>query len=346
MSSLCGFTPLASDVHERPDALAMAEAFKTYMVQNLAFEKKVQVRGESLGDLRAAIRQEFGIPSFEQNILFSAADGQFVEVQGDDTVPMAKKAGLLEATQLMIERRVDPRYKMEKETAFKEALVARRFAEAKDILASSGITIDVNCIHMYLPPGGNQSVTESPYKCAHPALTVAIQAGLEDAVRANRTDPVKIRIFMSQENEVGEVIQLLIEKQADVNATGEEVQDAGSAGAPDVHGKSPLAAAVQRGSPMLVKMLLDAKADPNHEMKYDILYQKEDGPFGRGVLRPESWLDKVCNGSVHPRDATDPRNENKEAILALLTAARTASPSPVAERRVPVHVDWPKTFCR
>ncbi len=156
---------------------------------------------------------------------------------------------------------------------------------------------------------------------------MAIQAGLEDAVESLKCDPAKIRTFMSQENEVGELIQLLIDKQADVNATGEENQDCESAGAPTVHGKSPLAAAVQRGSPTLVKMLLDARADPNHEMKYDSSAWGPDkgNPFGPGVLRPESFLDELCNGSVRLRKPLDPRYENKETILALLTAARAVS---------------------
>jgi len=308
----------------------MAEVFKTYRAQHLADEKEIQVRGESLGDLRAAIRLVFGIPPFEQTILFSAAEGPFVEVQGDDTVLLAEKTGLLEAMQLRIVRRVDPRYKMEKETAFKEALLARRFEEAKDILSSSGITIDVNCIHTYKPPGGHKPVSESPSRCAHPALTAAIQAGLEDAAYTGynyKLDPERMRMFMSQEKEVGELIQLLIEKQADVNATGQEVQDCESAGAPEVHGKSPLAAAIQRGSPMLVKMLLDAKADPNHKMKYDSSAWGPDkkNPFGPGVLMPESWLDDISNGSVGPRTGADPRNEHKEEILALLRAARAAA---------------------
>lgn len=308
------------------DSLAMAEVFKTYKAQHLTDEQEIQVRGESVGDLRAAIKLVFAIPSFEQAISFSGGDGQFVEFQGDDTVLLAEKAGLLGATQLRIARQVDPRYKMEKETAFKEALLARCFEEAKDILSSSGITIDVNCIHTY-KPAISKPVSESPCRCAHPALTVAIQAGLDDAAYTGynyKLDTGKVRKFMSQEKELGELIQLLIEKQADVNATGQEVQDAESAGAPEVHGKSPLAAAIQRGSPFLVKMLLDAKADPNHQMKYDSAAYGADkrNPFGPGVLMPESWLDEVCNGSVGSRHLEDPRNECKDKILILLRAAR------------------------
>lgn len=306
------------------------KAFKTYRV-NLVEEKKfqeIQVHGDRLGDLRAAIREEFAIPPFEQSISFST-DGQVMEVQGDDTVLLAEKPGLLEATQLRLLQTVDFRYKMEKETAFNEALVHRRFQEAKDILSSSGVTIDVNCIYTYHPR--NRAVTESPCRCAHPALTVAIQAGLGDALLPWlglpwKIDPEKIQEFMSQEKEVSEVIQLLIEKQADVNATGNEAQDCESNGVPEVHRKSPLAAAVQRGSPLLVKLLLDAKADPNHEMKYDSVASGKDtkNPFGPGVLRIESWADEICNGSVRPRQANDPRNETKVEILALLTAARQA----------------------
>jgi len=318
----------------------MVEVFKTYSAQHLADEKEIQVRGESLGDLRAAIRFVFGIPSFEQTISFSVAAGQFVEVRGDDTVLLAEKAGLLEATQLRISQQVDPRYKLEKETAFQEALLARRFQEAKDILSSSGIPIDVNCIHTYRIPsttfqtGPHRiAVTECPCKAAHPALTVAIQAGLEHCVHFLRADSEKVRKFMSQEEEVAELVQLLIEKRADVNATGDETQDAESNGAPTVHGKSPLAAAIQRGSPMLVKVLLDAKADPNHQMKYDSCASGIDkqNPFGPGVLMPESWLDEVSNGSVHARgNKEDPRNQHREEILALLTAARTAAMTPAA----------------
>merc|ERR1719420_537263 len=100
-------------------------------------------------------------------------------------------------------------------------------------------------------------------------MTVAIQAGLEDAIVFLRCDAQKMSAFMAQEEEAAEVVQLLIDMEADVNATGDETQDCESAGCPTVHGKTPLCAAVQRGSPALVKMLLDANADPNHTHKYD-----------------------------------------------------------------------------
>lgn len=229
-----------------------------------------------------------------------------------------KEKGLVGVKELTLTRQVDPRFKMEKETAFLEAMAACRFVEAKDILESSGVTIDPNCVrkgNMQV----NKAVTESPYSYSHPALTVAMMSGIEHAVDF-RCQPSKMQSWMSKEDEVCEIVKLLIEKGADVNAVGDETQDCESAGMVMVHGKTPLCAAVQRGSPKLVHMLLDAKADPNHTMKYDASAWGPDrnNPLGPGVLKPESWLASVCNGSVGCREAHDPRKQNDEAILDLL----------------------------
>merc|ERR1712100_698666 len=147
-----------------------------------------------------------------------------------DTVLLKEKAGLLQANELMLSHQVDPRFKMEKETAFLEALVACRFDVAKDILESSGVTIDPNCVHKRTL-NERIAVTECPYRYAHPALTVAMMAGLENAVRCLRCDPEKVQVFMSREKELCEVVELLIQKGADVNALGDETQDCESAGA-------------------------------------------------------------------------------------------------------------------
>jgi len=194
----------------------------------------------------------------------------------------------------------------------------------KDILCSSGITIDVDVVHRYKIK--NVPVSESPFSCSHPALTIAIQAGLEHVVpTVFRMHEEKISTWMAKEDEVMEVVQLLLDRNADVNKAGDESQDCESAGMVVVTGKPPLCAAIQRGPPKLVKMLLDAKADPNYEGHYSQSAWGPDrrNPFGPGVLRPESWLDEPCNGSVSGRSAKDPRVANKQEIMDLLTEARS-----------------------
>merc|ERR1712039_232146 len=95
----------------------------------------------------------------------------------------------------MVARQVDPRFKTEKETAFLEALVACRFGEAKEILQSSGVTIDPNCVHRHRI-SVRVAVTDCPCSYVHPALTVAIQAGLEHAVRCLRPANEKMKIHI------------------------------------------------------------------------------------------------------------------------------------------------------
>lgn len=293
--------------------------FATFDVQSLSDTKQVEVRGETLGDLRLAVKSQFDIPTFEQQVLYSPDGAEPVALSGDDSVLLTEKEGLIDTKLLQVARQVDPRFKMEKETAFVEALAARRFEEAKGILESSGVTVDPNCVHR-ASFQERIAVTECPRTYTHPALTVAIMAGLEHAVRCSSSDADQIQKFMSNEKELCDVVQLMIEKRADVDATGEEVQDCESAGCPGVHGKTPLCAAVQRGSPRLVRMLLDAKADPNHEMKYDSAAYGPDrnNPLGPGNLKPESWLSEISNGFVHERNCGDPRNQFNGQILAML----------------------------
>jgi len=109
---------------------------------------------------------------------------------------------------------------------------------------------------------------------------------------------------MSQERELTDVVQLLIDLKADVNAAGEETLDCGSdypshcGGYQVIKGKKPLCAAVQRGSPVLVKLLLDAKAEPVHT-------------YQRGTYT-----------DLHKQDPCDPRKGVDAEILALLRNAR------------------------
>jgi len=304
-----------------------AEETFVFHVQGLSDSKEIEVRGTSLGDLRRCVHESFGVAPFEQKLQYKHK-GAFVPLLGDDSTLIAEKAGLTYASSrfgaLVLVRQIDPRFKMEKETALLEALVKRRFGEAKDILESSGASIDPNCVHRQRMLN-RVAVTECPVQYSHPAMTVAIQAGLEDAVVFLRCNVEKMTAFMSQEAEVAEVVQLLMDMKADVNATGDETQDCESAGWPTIHSKTPLCAAIQRGSPALVKLLLDAKADPNHTHQYDRTAWGPDkkNPFGPGVLKPESWLTDICNGSVSARPDNDPRTKNSAQILELLQSARS-----------------------
>eukprot|EP00928_Gymnodinium_smaydae_P037761 TRINITY_DN26172_c0_g1_i1.p1 TRINITY_DN26172_c0_g1~~TRINITY_DN26172_c0_g1_i1.p1 ORF type:complete len:433 (+),score=39.52 TRINITY_DN26172_c0_g1_i1:88-1386(+) len=259
-------------------------------------------------------RAPIGMPAIAQNVVSSSGANQVM-------MPLSQ---------------IDPRSKMQKETAFLEALASCRFADAKKILESPGVAIDPCCVRRGCPKK-HCPVTESPSRYVHPALTVAMMAGMEDFAHYIRCDVEKINAWMAREGEVCDIVALLIEKGADVNATGEEVQDCESAGCPEVHGKTPLCAAVQRGSPALVRMLLDAKADPNHTMSYDAAAYGPDknNPFGPGILKPESWLGEITNGSVGKKDAKDPRNAHAAEILKLLRDAE--------ESKSPLNSDLPPT---
>lgn len=292
-----------------------------FKVQSMGACSSVEVRGGSLGDLRKSIQDSFGVPPFEQSLQFKHGDN-FTPLLGDDSVRIQEKPGLVNSEVLILVRQLDPRFKMEKQTAFLDALVARRFRDAEDILTSSGACIDPNYVLRQRVNG--RAVTECPVHYSHPAMTVAIQAGLEDAICFSRCDAQKMSAFMSQEEEVAKVVQLLIKMNADVNASGDETQDCESAGSPTVHNKTPLCAAVQRGSPALVRLLLDARADPSHTHQYDGAAYGPDrwNPLGPGVLKPESWLRDICNGSVtERRERNDPRAANHAEILQLLREA-------------------------
>lgn len=297
--------------------------FARFEVQELSTTKHIEVLGEKLGDLRSAIKLQFDIPSFEQKIMYTHAGfwNYSIELQGDDSVNLKEKLGLMDSKMLFLSRQVDPRYKMEKETAFLEALVACRFVEAKDILQSSGFSIDPNCVHKYHKRTSGQFGSFGSMSYAHPALTVAIQAG--NAPGGPETVAIRTS-SMSKEKELCEIVELLIQRGADVNGTGEETEDCQSGGAPTAHDKTPLCAAVERGSPTLVKILLDAGANPDHTHRYSgSAYTETDlHGLGNGVCKPESWLGSLGNGSVLPishflfRD--DPRRQYSDEILALL----------------------------
>lgn len=311
-----------------------------FAVQTLTDAKQVCVFGETLGHLRSAIKEQFDIPCFQQKLMYIPTEGDSIALHGDDSELMREKPGLLDAKALVLSRQVDPRYKTEKETAFLEALAACHFAEAKEMLEeASGVAIDPNCIlKRHITDGFTRShadhssfatyaerrvcigVTECARSYRHPAITVAMIAGLEYAVKALRCNPDAIQEWMSHEEEVCEVVALLIDQGADVNATGEENLDAESAGCPSVDGKSPLCAAIQRGSPTLVRMLLEAKADPNHTV---VLGGSAWGP-GPGAQKPVAFLNEICNGSMSRRSPQDPRNQYRTEILELLQAAANA----------------------
>ena len=273
--------------------------------------------GETLGHLRASIKQSFGIPHFEQNIQYQGGSGA---LDGDDSMLLKEVEGLLEAKELTLTRQVDPRYSMEKQTAFLEALAACKFAEAKEILCSSGVAIDPNCTYRHRPVG-RVAVTECPAEYRHPALTHAMMAGFGAVVpRLHFGEPeaAKLQAWLDKEDEVLEIVKLLIERGADVNAVGDETQDCESAGAPKVHGKTPLCAAVQRGSPSLVRVLLEAKADPNHRHQYDTTAWNPGSPH---EVSPKDWLSELCNGSVSSRNDNDPRNRHSDEIKQMLHTA-------------------------
>merc|ERR1711953_1490842 len=86
---------------------------------------------------------------------------------------------------------------------------------------------------------------------------------------------------------IAEIVQMLIERGADVNATGEEDLALDSdEGFQTMKSKTPLCAAVQRRSPRLVRLLLDNGADQNicagvNSEIHILDWLPDEGRFGR-----------------------------------------------------------------
>merc|ERR1712187_945296 len=69
--------------------------FASFEVHSCSDIKQVEVLGRSLGDLRMCIRSVFGIPAFEQKIVYDCGGDKLVDLEGDDTVLLTEKPGLL-----------------------------------------------------------------------------------------------------------------------------------------------------------------------------------------------------------------------------------------------------------
>lgn len=289
----------------------------TFLVQTLTCAKQVHVLGFTVGDLKTAIKRQFGIPVFEQSIVYNTKVGP-VALNCDDSVLLHQR---FLGEELALTRRVDPRSKEAKESAFLQALVACRFNEAKEIIGAElkgGASINPDCIHSGRSEIWPRAV-ECPTSYRHPALIVAVMAGFENAFKTDN-DVDGLHVFMSHEAEICELVELLIQRGANVNAMGNETltHQTPLKGSKSfvTRNKTPLCAAVQRGSPHLVRMLLDAKANPNHTAE-------TDSTSGlKWQLKPESFGQVISNGSLAPRDVEDPRNQYAEEILEMLVMRR------------------------
>lgn len=312
--------------------MALPVSFKVSMLSD---SKMVDLNSSKVGDLRAAVQDAFEIAPFEQNLTFQSPSGDFVPVTADDSV-LLTEIGLVGGEELYLTRQVDPRFKMEKETAFLEALAACRFEEALQILESSGVTVSPDCVRTFRCTGreedpnrepgeqeyhrwcgeGQYAFGEDPCAYTYPALTVAMIAGTPRVnAHPSITDAVTVahaRKHVAREPQVVEVVKLLIAKKANVNATGEEDHDGGSWARSAPQGKTPLCAAVQRGSLTLVQLLLEAGADPKHEVT-----------MGSKKLTAADFVNEVVLDSVNARHSSDPRIAQKEDILKLLKEAST-----------------------
>merc|ERR1719215_1973493 len=142
--------PVAQQQQQQQQQRSSAEEkhpYISFLVQTPSYSKQVEVFGETLGDLRNAVKHALKVPHFQQKIVYFSASGDPVPLVGDNSTLMSEKPGLLDAKGLMLSRQVDPRLKMEKETAFLEALASCRFADAKEMIEdASGVTIDPNCV--------------------------------------------------------------------------------------------------------------------------------------------------------------------------------------------------------
>jgi len=223
-------------------------------------------RSGTLRDLQAAVQAAFNIPPFEQILQHEDGDAVLGFGRFDDTRPISSVPKLSSDSPLMITRRLDTRPQAEKNCAFTEALRQGKLDEAMEVLDSSGVPVDPNCVGSFAhegpgcpwnpgppPPGGREF--GDIRSATMPALCMAVMARCvwspKGEVTGDRAD----------DTSVVRVVERLLAMGASVDEFENEVRTCGSWPSTNMN-KTALHLAVQTRSSALVRILLYAGADP------------------------------------------------------------------------------------
>lgn len=214
---------------------------------------------ETLRDLQAVLCNAFNIPPFEQVLLSEGGDAIFGTCRFDDMRPISSLPMLCSGAPLTIGRNMDMRPQAEKNEAFLEALREGKLDEAMNLLDSSGAPVDPNCTGSFDHAGASFLSGGRKFADIRTARTPALCM----AVMARCTWDSQGRVIgqLADGASVVRVVERLLAMGASVDELRNEVLTCGSW--PDERtSKTALYLAAQTRSPALVRLLLDAGADP------------------------------------------------------------------------------------
>jgi len=214
--------------------------------------------------LRSAVQSAFEVPLVEQRLLIPSGDDT-TELIGSDMQSLLQLG--IDENMVITLLRQDSRTTSDKNCALLDALVEHRLDDALEVVNSFGFPVDPNCVYHWRCGKGScmglgracLDVKERNEQC----LGLAIRA------RNVVWDGVGIGNQISREGASEElvipVVQELLKLKADVNGVAEEVHSQGSWGGEGTDTKTPLFLACETGSPGLVQILLEARADVQFE---------------------------------------------------------------------------------
>lgn len=219
-------------------------------------------RNSTLRDLQLALQNVFNIPPFEQILLQEDGDIVLGNDRFDDTRPVDSLSVLSSGTPLTIARKLDTRPQAEKNCAFLEALRKGKLDEAMNVLDSSGVAVDPNCVGSFCHEGPG-FLSNAPGARFFGEIKTAKMPALCMAVMARCTWSPKGEVTgeFADDASVVRLVGRLLAMGASVDDLQNEVRTCGSWPDETVN-KSALYLAVQTGSSALVRVLLDAGANP------------------------------------------------------------------------------------
>mmetsp|Transcript_153505 Transcript_153505/g.272236 ORF Transcript_153505/g.272236 Transcript_153505/m.272236 type:complete len:424 (+) Transcript_153505:147-1418(+) len=222
----------------------------------------------TLRDLQVLLHKSFNIPPFEQVLLHEDGNTVLGDHRFDDTRPIGSMPNLSSGITLMIARKVDTRPQAEKNCAFMEALREGKLDEAMNVLDSSGVPVDPNCFGSFrhegrgFLAGGPGARDFGDIRSAKtPALCMAVMARCRWSPAGEVIGELANESVKSIDASVVRVVERLLAMGASLDISEDEVLTCGSWPEQTVN-KTALYLAVQTRSCALVRLLLDAGADP------------------------------------------------------------------------------------